>query len=265
MAYKYTTINGQRVETSVAKAFQRMRAAFTARWGLDLLVSSATRTRAEQAHLYAEYRAGRGNLAAAPGMSNHEEGGPRGPRALDLRDSGKDAGVTVAGSARSNWLKTHAPSFGFDPAGFRFSRVEPWHYEFTGSIGFTAVVATAASKTATVLKGYPRSLQGIRWTGVQRMLKADFGYRGRIDNAPGSGTIAAFQRFMNAAGYSRRAIGRALVVDGIDGTNTLKAAQQWLLERWGYRGRVDGLRGTGTNAAWGRAEAANGRAYARIK
>lgn len=99
------------------------------------------------------------------------------------------------------------------------------------------------------------TLHGLRWTGVQRMLKKDFGYTGAIDNIPGLGTIKAFQRFMNAKDYGN------LKVDGIDGIETLKAAQTWLKRRWGYAGKIDGIRGSGTNAAWARAEAANGRAY----
>ena len=38
MTYSYVTINGQRVQTAVAAAFEKMRAAFKAEFGLDLLV-----------------------------------------------------------------------------------------------------------------------------------------------------------------------------------------------------------------------------------
>lgn len=102
------------------------------------------------------------------------------------------------------------------------------------------------------------TLHGLPWRGIQRMLKADFGYTGAIDNIPGKGSIAAFQRFMNAKGYGN------LGVDGIDGVGTLKAAQTWLKKRWGYTGAIDGIRGAGTNAAWGRAEVANAQAYSRV-
>ena len=587
MTYSYVTINGQRVQTAVAAAFEKMRAAFKAEFGLDLLVSSGTRTRAEQEKLYRAWvnREPGASLAAAPGRSNHEEGGPRGPRALDLRDSGRDLGVTRIGTVRSNWLAANAPKYGFTPAGHFFNPREGWHYEYTGSLGgggtasrwnltsrstkaiqkvvgakqdgihgpetdskirafqkrhgltvdgiwgpasdakgfppapqpapqpeqpvgkvgknytsrpvkdiqravgvpeanrdgiygeettryvgewqtgvgidpdgdwgitsdglafppagsvhgvdysfarpapammqkrgiklagrylwntkyddgrtnkgigleelgalntagievfyiyeedgkelrggFDAGVRVARAADA-FLKGLGKSghpiyfnvdydaqagdlpaildaldgvasvigrertglyagygpikaafdagkitwgfqtyawsgdkwdprahlqqwsngqwggtidftravaaeygqnppkpaprpnskggtLKGLSWTGVQRMLKSDFGYKGAIDNIPGKGSIAAFQRFMNSAGYGR------LTVDGIDGTATLKAAQTWLKKRWGYKGAIDGIRGAGTNAAWARAEAANGRAYARVK
>lgn len=133
MGYTYTTIDGSRVEVHVAAAFGSLRAAFRAQWGLDLLVTDGTRTRAEQEALYRAYLAG-GTLAAAPGYSNHEEDGTRGPRALDVHDSGADAGVVTYGTPRANWLRIHAPEHGFDPAGCGFSQTEPWHIEYVGAL-----------------------------------------------------------------------------------------------------------------------------------
>lgn len=144
MGYTYTRIDGERVEVHVAAAFRKMEAAFKKKFGLGLIVASGTRTRAEQAALYARYKAGTGNLAAYPGTSNHEEYGPRGPRALDIWDTGRDAGVTVAGTTRAKWLRKNGPKYGFNPAGYGFSRVEPWHYEFTGSL--TGAVASTPSE-----------------------------------------------------------------------------------------------------------------------
>ena len=63
---------------------------------------------------------------AAPGTSNHQSG-----HALDIRDSGSDAGVTIAGNARSNWIRANAASYGFTPIGYTFG--EPWHIEYTGT------------------------------------------------------------------------------------------------------------------------------------
>lgn len=137
MAYTYTSIDGKRVEVNVAAAFARMRAAFEAAWGLSLIVADGTRTRAEQTAYYQDYlnRGRTPPIVAAPGYSNHEESGPRGPRALDIWDTGSDYGVTRAGTPRANWLRHNAPAFGFNPAGYSFS--EPWHYEYVGAIGGT--------------------------------------------------------------------------------------------------------------------------------
>jgi len=192
MAYKYTTIDGQRVERNVAKALKKWAKAFKKRFGLTLHVRSGTRTRAEQAELYRRYKNGTGSLAAPPGSSNHEEGGPRGPRASDLYDSGKDAGVTVAGSARSNWMRATAKKFGFDTAGFRFSSVEPWHIEFVGGL---------TSRSNKKIVEAQRGLNKLGYTLV-------------VDGINGELTKAAVTSFQKS---------RNLVVDGIYGAKT-KAA-----------------------------------------
>ena len=105
-----------------------------------------------------------------------------------------------------------------------------------------------------------------RWTGVQRMLKARHGFTGTIDGKPAVGSIAAFQRFMNAGGFAKRAprLKRNLVVDGAWGRNEVRAMQQWLTERWSYTGGVDGVPGPGTKAAFGRAEKGNAEAFAAV-
>jgi hypothetical protein len=124
---------------NVAAAYRNLKAAFEKAFpGLTLLITSGTRTPAEQKKLRDAYLAGKGGLAAPVGRSNHEASGPRGPRALDIRDSGNDPGVTRFGTVRAKWLRAHAASHGFDPAGYWFSQVEPWHYEFTGKVGVPA-------------------------------------------------------------------------------------------------------------------------------
>jgi len=131
MAYSYVIIDGQRVEVNIARQFRLMESAFAAATGCDLIISSGTRTRAEQEYLYNGWinRLPGFNLAAPPGSSNHEETGPIGPIALDLRDSGNDAGVTVIGSWRSNWLADNCDAWGFDNNGHYFWPREGWHYE----------------------------------------------------------------------------------------------------------------------------------------
>lgn len=209
MAYTYTTINGQRVEKNVAAAFQKLRAAFKKKFGLDLLVSSGTRTRAEQQRLRDLYLAGKGNLAAPPGYSNHEESGPRGPRALDVRDSGSDYGVTRKGTTRANWLKANAAKHGFNPAGYGFSQVEPWHIEFTG-----ALAIPAGNVTGTPAVKYAKS----HMTKVQRALITlgyDLAPHG-ADGVQGPITTAAVRAFQKKAG---------LTVDGMPGPRTLTALE----------------------------------------
>lgn len=70
-------------------------------------ITSAYRTREQQAALYDAYKAGRGNLAAPPGRSFHELG-----LALDARGGPE----WEAAMSRNGWRRTVAS--------------EPWHWEF---------------------------------------------------------------------------------------------------------------------------------------
>ncbi|WDS52046.1 endolysin [Microbacterium phage Caron] len=202
MGYKYETINGQRVEVTVAANFKRLRAEFKRVFGLDLLVTSGTRTRAEQERLYHGWinRLPGFNLAAKPGSSNHEESGPRGPRALDLRDSGKDAGVTVIGSKRSNWLAANAPRFGFKNAGHYFSPREGWHYEYTGSLNGGGISYSEDTKKR------------------QEWLNKSRGEKLTVDGLQGPATTAAIKRYQTFLG---------ITADGIWGPATQKAHQPY--------------------------------------
>ena len=210
MAYTYTTRNGQRVQTNVAAAFDRLNTAFRNRFGLNLLVSSGTRTNAEQWHLYNLYKAGKGNLAAYPGTSNHEENGPAGPRALDVRDSGSDAGVTVRGTTRANWLRANAPAYGFNPAGYGFSQIEPWHIEYTGSLNGGGSSGGSGKLIVDGLLGFStiKFLQKV--LGVIQ------------DGKWGFNTTLALQKKLNAIGYN-------LTLDGDLGPATIKALQTYIL------------------------------------
>lgn len=131
----YTARDGQRVHTTVAASFDKMAQAFKKAFGVSLHVRSGVRTRAEQMALHRKYLKG-GTLALHPDhpLALHVESNPKGPRALDIYDSGTDAGVTRDGNKRSAWIKRNAPHYGFDPAGYRFSQKEPWHIEFTGAL-----------------------------------------------------------------------------------------------------------------------------------
>jgi len=245
VAYSYVKINGQRVEKNVAAAFEKMRAAFKEKFGLDLIVSSGTRTRAEQQRLYDGWvkRLPGYNLAAPPGRSNHEESGPRGPRALDLRDSGKDYGVTRIGTVRSNWLAANAPRFGFTPAGHFFNPREGWHYEYTGQLagGAPAPVPATPGKKHNPF-GIPTAV------GLQKIARL-YGYRGAYDDIWGSGSAGGFAQFLRQNwGYKG---------NDVLGPVMWRAIARWLRARWGYVG--NDVPGPVMRSALRRAEAANRR------
>lgn len=157
MAYVYDIIDGQRVEWHVAIAFRALDAAFFKETGCRLKITWGTRTRAEQTKIFLEryvrakdirgrkvydtqvwngviwYRVSPAGRVATPGFSNHEEDGPNGPRSLDLRDTGRDPGVTTFGTKRNAVLQRLCPKHGFENEGNKFN--EAWHKTYRGTIG----------------------------------------------------------------------------------------------------------------------------------
>jgi len=278
MAFVYETIDGQRVENSVGAAFRRMAADFQAATGCSLHISSGTRTDAEQEAIFRAryvlagqvngrrvydtrwwagqmwYRISSAGTVAPPGSSNHQEGGPNGPRSIDVYDSGADAGVTRFGTRRNQWMHDNAHRYEFENEGEKFN--EAWHKTFRGSLEDAVV----PPQPPTNLPG-PEAMLEWNWTGIQEMLRGTGRYNGRIDNDPGHGTISGFQDFLNDFGYSRAVFGRDIAEDGAFGKESCMAAQQWLKAKWGYSGSIDGIPGPGTHAAWTRAEAANAQAF----
>lgn len=145
----YVWRDGQRLTAWMLYQINRAAAAFFLAFAVRLLVSSGIRTYAEQEAIFLSryvvaahvngrrvydtrwwkgvlwYRISPAGTVAQPGTSNHEIQGAQ--AAADFRDSGQDAGVTVAGTARSNWLRANASKYDMIPSGFRFR--EPWHYD----------------------------------------------------------------------------------------------------------------------------------------
>lgn len=107
---------GQRMRPDVAQAFDRMQAAAT-RAGRPLVITSAYRSNAEQAVLFARHPDPK--WVAPPGKSLHRLG-----TELDLGPEGAWP-----------WLAANARRFGFIQ---RYSW-EAWHYGFTGSPGSASV------------------------------------------------------------------------------------------------------------------------------
>lgn len=112
---------GQYLRADTASAFARMNADFR-RAGLGVLgVASGYRSIAEQTRLYNLYRAGKGNVAAKPGHSNHNHG-----TAVDLTGYGGSTN-----SPQFRWLLRNAGRYGFSWAEGR-SVGEPWHWVYVG-------------------------------------------------------------------------------------------------------------------------------------
>jgi hypothetical protein len=172
----------------------------------------------------------------------------------------------VKGTRRHDVARQTGAKHGFEWGGWGVPESEGWHFENRKvKPGVYGVVGKVASAVKRAVSPSAATMLKWRWTGFQRMLKSDYGYRGAIDNKPGAETKKAMRRFLTAKGYSKRANGWGLAIVATFNRNDVKAIQQWLNETGRKAGDVDGIPGRNTHAAWDIAEAANGRAYARVK
>lgn len=246
VAKSYIVVQGVKMTPGTNYYYQKLRAAFRKATGLDLLLTSGYRTYAEQKSLYDRWKAGtfHSPSVARPGTSLHESG-----RALDLRDSGTTAGVTVAGNSRSNWMKANAPKYGFNATGYNFR--EPWHFELQSHLNPWKVPSGAPAPSVvspTINDGFSNAYI----KDIQRRLKR-LGYSigsAGIDGSLGSATKAATKKFQSAFG---------LVKDGLPGPKTLRKLKIVELQK-AVRAKQDGLFGPDTNkrvnavkqsSAWG--------------
>lgn len=106
--------NGKVLRSDAAAKFNQMKAA-ARRAGVTLSPVSGFRTMAQQRSLYAAYKAGRGNLAARPGYSNHQGG-----ISVDVATNASYR------SASYKWLARNARQYGF----VNDVRGEPWHWTY---------------------------------------------------------------------------------------------------------------------------------------
>lgn len=158
--------DGQRLTPKMLAIVNAVDAAFYARFRLHLLVSSGVRTYEEQKAIFLSrytrtpdgrkvydtriwngvkwYRISPAGTVAVPGTSNHEIQGTK--AAVDLRDTGSDAGVTRAGTTRANWMKANAASFGMVASGYGFG--EPWHYDVLNVLEASAPAGSASGSVS---------------------------------------------------------------------------------------------------------------------
>jgi hypothetical protein len=103
--------DGERLLKPAAKQFLRMKAAARAA-GIELRLEDGYRDYAEQKRLYELYQAGRGNLAAPPGQSNH--------------GWGISVDIAVPDQRTYQWLVKHADEYGF----VNDVPSEKWHWTY---------------------------------------------------------------------------------------------------------------------------------------
>lgn len=144
---EYVYRDGARLTPRMLYQINRLDADFFNEFGLNIKLSSGIRTAAEQLAIWYEryttnpgnrrvydkrywrgqwwYRISPEGTVAQPGSSNHEIQGNK--AAVDLYDTGSDAGVTVASSERGRWLRQNAHKYDLVASGDSFG--EGWHFD----------------------------------------------------------------------------------------------------------------------------------------
>lgn len=155
--------NGQRLTPYMYYQIERLNADVKKLFGVEIIVSSGIRLPQEQIDVFLQryvtaanirgrkvydtrvwrgvryYRISAAGTVAVPGTSNHEVQGSRG--AVDIRDTGSDAGVTNKNSTRGRWIRANAWRYGLVASGDGFN--EGWHFDMLAI--FTAVPAGGGS------------------------------------------------------------------------------------------------------------------------
>ncbi|QLF84358.1 endolysin [Microbacterium phage Karate] len=161
--------DGQRLTPAMAYDFDGLNNEFHARTGHWLRVRSGVRTDAEHLAIWYErytrtpngrkvydtrwwngvpwYRVSPAGTVAVPGTSNHQINIARGQRgALDIYDTGSDAGVLTRGSFRARVFDEIAGKYGYDSEGYNFA--EPWHKRYNRD-PWRAVPVSGGNNTTT--------------------------------------------------------------------------------------------------------------------
>ncbi|UDG78655.1 lysin A [Microbacterium phage Neptune] len=161
--------DGQRLTPAMAYDFDGLNNEFHARTGHWLRVRSGVRTDAEHLAIWYErytrtpngrriydtrwwngvpwYRVSPAGTVAVPGTSNHQINIARGQRgALDIYDTGSDAGVLTRGSFRARVFDEIAGKYGYDSEGYNFG--ETWHKRYNRD-PWRAVPTSGGNNTTT--------------------------------------------------------------------------------------------------------------------
>lgn len=113
----------ERISRDVYAAYIQMVKAAAAE-GIEIILEDGFRSYPDQERLYRLYKKGKGNLAAPPGGSNHQNG-----IALDLVVQ-HTANKGVGTGSVYNWLKKNATNYSF----VRTVPTEAWHWEYRPSL-----------------------------------------------------------------------------------------------------------------------------------
>jgi hypothetical protein len=146
---EYVDWKGVRVTPYMAYQLTRLDNDFYKKFGLRIGATSGIRLRLEQEDIFKRryvtagningrkvydtrwwqgklwYRISSAGTVAVPGTSNHEIQGTN--AAVDIYDTGSDAGITVKNSVRGRWLRENEWKYDMEPEGDGFK--EGWHHK----------------------------------------------------------------------------------------------------------------------------------------
>lgn len=141
--------DGSRLTPYMLYQINRLSADLNAAFGCRVVVTSGIRTEAEQTSIFLSryvtagnvrgrkvydtrwwkgqlwYRVSSAGTVAQPKTSNHEIQGDS--AAVDIRDTGSDAGITSKNSKRGRWIRANAWKYGLVAEGDGFG--EGWHFK----------------------------------------------------------------------------------------------------------------------------------------
>lgn len=220
--------DGQRLTPYMLKQINRLDADFFAKWGYHIIVSSAIRTNAEQEAIFREryvvasqingrrvydirvwngvtwYRISSAGTVAVPGSSNHEIQGST--AAVDIRDTGNDAGITVASSPRGRWIRENCWKYDMVATGDSFG--EGWHFDIKNVFSDGGGTPAGGGETT----GWPaRDLYGEAWVKEIQKKANRLGAKLDVDGKDGPSTQAWVKSFQSYSG---------LEADGVAGPQT---------------------------------------------
>jgi peptidoglycan hydrolase-like protein with peptidoglycan-binding domain len=281
---EFVTYQGQRVTPWMKYQLERLDADLRKKFGVRLVARSAIRTKEEQTKIFLDryvtagningrkvydtrvwngtryYRISPAGTVAVPGTSNHEIQGDR--AAVDIADSGSDAGITVRGSKRGQWIRQNAGNYGLVASGDGFG--EGWHFDMPGiNRAVPGSTASTGAKVSQVTKDRQAWLNQSRKAGLavdgvegpktkaaykayQNFLRAHYGYRGALDGIWGPGTQAAHQKYWNALHKPATPPAPAPRKGNPFGIPSAAGLQK-VAKLYGYTGKIDDIWGNGSD------------------
>lgn len=222
----FVSRDGQRLTPYMLQQINKLDADFFAEFGVHIVVSSGIRTAQEQIDIFLQryvtagningrrvydtrtwkgqtwYRISSAGTVATPGTSNHEIQGNT--AAVDLRDTGSNAGLMSANSTRGRWIRARIRNYDMYNSGDSFG--EGWHFDVY-NIG-----ATAGSGAGTGGSGFPaRDKYGQAWVEEIQRKANRLGAGLAVDGQDGNLTQTWIKRLQKYNGLEQ---------DGVAGPDT---------------------------------------------